>query len=344
MADIKIINGEITSITQGLAFNTTLNSASGSYSTAFGNSTTASATASHAEGQGTLASGTAAHAEGDTTTASGAASHAGGNVTIASGLNAFNHSNGPSEVNGNHNAILGGEVNNMTGTSTQYSAIIGGANNLIKNNQNYSGIFCGANNTLYSTVTQSRNIIIGGTSSSISNASDSVIINGNGISISENNTTYIGGIKRGGYVLANTLAANVSSTSTTPADITGWSFNAVAGGNYLVKIVGTYQTAATTTGGRLKIAGTATCGVGGRFYGGISNAAVATELAQPAQTMTTEFITTGTAVINVRHHIGADIIFQCTGAGTIKFQWGSEVAASTATLAQASSIIVERID
>ena len=57
MGDIKIINGEITSITQGIEFNDTTNTASGTDSAAFGNTTTASGNYSFASGVLTTATG-----------------------------------------------------------------------------------------------------------------------------------------------------------------------------------------------------------------------------------------------------------------------------------------------
>ena len=61
------------------------NVASGKYSHAEGEDTTASSNYSHAEGYGTTASGHSSHAEGYITTASGIYSHAEGHSTIASG-------------------------------------------------------------------------------------------------------------------------------------------------------------------------------------------------------------------------------------------------------------------
>ena len=60
-------------------------SATGSYSCAVGDSSTASGDYSHAEGRSTTASGHYSHAEGRNTTASGQYSHTEGSSTIASG-------------------------------------------------------------------------------------------------------------------------------------------------------------------------------------------------------------------------------------------------------------------
>ena len=62
------------------------NVATGTYSHAEGQCTTASGSNSHAEGMQTIASGGTSHAEGDRTTASGYYSHAEGKGTAASGV------------------------------------------------------------------------------------------------------------------------------------------------------------------------------------------------------------------------------------------------------------------
>ena len=66
-------------------YNNPANVASGSYSHAEGNGTTASRTGSHAEGNGTTASGIGSHAEGNGTFAIDMGSHAEGEDTVASG-------------------------------------------------------------------------------------------------------------------------------------------------------------------------------------------------------------------------------------------------------------------
>lgn len=70
--------------------------ASGARSTAEGNETTASGMDSHSEGSGTTASAPMAHSEGGNTEATGAAAHAEGGVTVASGQ--FAHSEGAGTV------------------------------------------------------------------------------------------------------------------------------------------------------------------------------------------------------------------------------------------------------
>lgn len=70
--------------------------ASGARSTAEGNETTASGMDSHSEGSGTTASAPMAHSEGGNTEATGVAAHAEGGVTVASGQ--YAHSEGAGTV------------------------------------------------------------------------------------------------------------------------------------------------------------------------------------------------------------------------------------------------------
>lgn len=379
MANIKIINGEITSMTEGITFNDTTNTATGTDSVAFGNKTTASANYSFASGYFSDAPSPTSFVFGYTCMAGGTQAAVIGGIdnSISDGIGAATNSfigggssNGITALNvstmnsaiiggtsgnitnGSGNGIVGGFGNMMIGGSTNqvtYSFIGGGNTNAISGSSTtfqYNAIVGGSLNKIYTTTNSvgDSNAIIAGINNEIRNANNSVIINGTNITLTASNETYIGGIKRGGYVLSNTLIAAVSSSSSVPTNISGWSFNALNGSIYRVTIIGTYQTAALTTGGRLKIGGTATCVVNGVFRGAIASTAVATELAQPAVSMTSEFITTSVSNVNTPHYITADIIFMCTANGTILFQWGSEVALSAAQLNMGSAIIVEKIN
>lgn len=378
MANLQIKNGEIITDTEGIVFNRTLNVASGSYSAAFGNTNTASGTASFAEGQGTTASNTGAHAEGDTTTANAPASHAEGSLTLASGTGAHaegdattasgaaSHATGSNTTAGGPASFAGGtgtvpnriESNGLSSFVFGYldckgtdigTAILGGTSNKVGQNvtynNDYSGIFCGSANNIISTTANDRDsVIVGGSGNTITNCTRSVIIGGNnGTLTAEDDTVLIGGIKRGGYVLSDTLTVAASNSSSSSYN-TIWSFNAVAGAIYEMSIIGNYQTALTTTGIKLKLDGTATCNVAGKLYGSISAAAVATELAIVAATMTSQLITTGVSANNTPHSIGANIIFRCTVGGTVLITMASEVNASAAQLNIGSTCIVERIN
>lgn len=364
MANLKFKNGKIITGTEGIAFNDSANVASGADSHAEGFNTSANGFYSHAEGGGTTASGNVSHAEGFATTASGDDSHAQGNTTVASGnysdaSGLYSRAIGPAsfaggygtasfynEAGGTASFVYGYLQNRAYDTGT---AIIGGTSNDVGLNATYTNDYAvivgGNNNTIDSTsANDSNSVIIGGTTNTITNCTNSVIIGGTTNTLTgEDNTILLGGIKRGGYVLANTLtAANTNSSNT--AYNTVWTFNAVAGAIYKMEMIGNYQTAALTTGIKIKLGGTATCDVVGKLYGAVSNAAVATELAIPATSMTSELITTGVAVINAPHFVGADVVFRCTVAGTVLVTMASEVNTSAAQLNIGSTCVVERIN
>jgi hypothetical protein len=155
-------------------------------------------------------------------------------------------------------------------------------------------------------------------------------------------TTTFTGVRVGGYVLNNTLT-NASTNSSSTVYTTVWTFNGVAGQTYKMEMIGTYQTAATTTGIKIRLDGTAVCNVAGKIYGAIGNTAVNTELAIMASTMTSQLITTGVGGINSPHFIGCDVIFRCTTSGTVLVTMASEINASSAQLNIGSTCVVERL-
>lgn len=155
-------------------------------------------------------------------------------------------------------------------------------------------------------------------------------------------TTTFTGVRVGGYVLNNTLT-NASTNSSSTVYTTVWTFNGVAGQTYKMEMIGTYQTAATTTGIKIRLGGTAVCDVAGKIYGAIGNTAVNTELAIMASTMTSQLITTGVGGINSPHFIGCDVIFRCTTSGTVLVTMASEINLSAAQLNIGSTCVVERL-
>lgn len=145
-----------------------------------------------------------------------------------------------------------------------------------------------------------------------------------------------------------TLQAAESSTSTTPAlveDAGGdWAIPVVLGGVYRVIVIGTYQTAAATTGGKINItASSATGTINGVAKGGLSASAVATELAQPIGALPFTFTTTAVSAQDTPHHIQMEFVFVCTATGTLEIRWGSEVGSSAAQLNAGSTLIWESL-
>lgn len=174
--------------------------------------------------------------------------------------------------------------------------------------------------------------------------------------VSNTNIKTVGGqtlLGSGNIVTTNSqtfvpLAANFSSSSTTPAAITGWSFAVTSGVTYHIQVIGSYQTAATTTGGIIGISlTTATGTVRGSARGSIVSTAANSELMIPIVATSgagSTLTTTGVTAINSPHFIGLDIIFTCTGTGAFNIVWGSEVNASAAQINQNSALIYQALN
>lgn len=182
--------------------------------------------------------------------------------------------------------------------------------------------------------------------SSITNAqlqNSSISINGSPVSLG-GNINVAGG---SGPTFLN-LANAFSSTSTTPAAVTGWSFAVTSGVTYRIEVIGDYQTAATTTGGIIGISLTgATGSVRGFAKGSVSASAVATELAIPIRATSgagSTLTTSGVSATNTPHFIHLLITFTCTGSGTFNIVWGSEINASASQINQNSTLLYQALN
>jgi hypothetical protein len=143
------------------------------------------------------------------------------------------------------------------------------------------------------------------------------------------------------YVYRLTTAA--SSTSTTRVNVSDLSFAITAGKNYRVQIIGTYQTALTTTGGSMGfVLPTGTGSIAGIINGeialpttlGLASGLRSTLRAvNNVNTTAGSFLTTsGVGAANTPHFIGGEFILICSASGTFQVQWGSEVGSSAAQL------------
>lgn len=151
------------------------------------------------------------------------------------------------------------------------------------------------------------------------------------------------------------LASNfpaTAQTNVTRVDVTGWNFNVVAGKRYRIEVFGTYQTAATTTGGSI---GFYLPSGAGTIRGFVSMAILQTDVSASiitksihninatATTANSFSTSTGVGVINSPHSVMAELEFTCTTSGVFRIQWGTEVANSLATLLANSKVIVQEI-
>lgn len=161
----------------------------------------------------------------------------------------------------------------------------------------------------------------------------------------------IAGIRQLGTTIIS-LAAAFVSTAVARANVTGMSFNVVAGKIYRVTLIGSYQTGTLTTGGSIGFVLTSGAGTI------IGNAAMAIALnatTAPADTtingisasntLANSFIvSSAVGVINSPHYLNADLIFTCTTSGVFQLQFASEVALSGAQLNTNTKLIVEQLN
>jgi len=133
------------------------------------------------------------------------------------------------------------------------------------------------------------------------------------------------------------LPSNSTVSTTAYANVTGMSFIAAANTKYLVKLIGAYQTAATTTG-----IGLALDIPSGSVIGTVHTNTSATALGGLEQIAdgTTTGATTGVRAINTNTPIIAEwvVVIGVTG-GTVQLMQRSEIAASNTVLQAALTVM-----
>jgi len=177
-----------------------------------------------------------------------------------------------------------------------------------------------------------------------------VLVSGTNIkTVNGNSLLGSGNVSISGAPTFINLANNFSSTSTTPAVVTGWSFAVTSGTTYRIEVIADYQTAATTTGGifGISLTNSAAGTVRGSARGTVVNTAAATELVIPIRATSgagSTLTTTGVTAANSPHAVSMIITFTCTVSGTFNIVWGTEVNASAAQLNQNSSLIYQALN
>ena len=145
---------------------------------------------------------------------------------------------------------------------------------------------------------------------------------------------------------SNFINSNFTSTSTTPANVTGLSFSGKAGNVYRVELIADYQTVATTTGCIIGIGTNGSGNVRGFIKGSVSATAVATELSIPLRAFSgagSSLTTTGVSAINTPHSIHLVAVIRCTADGVFGIRFGSEVEGSQAQLNAGSVLIIQEL-
>jgi len=145
--------------------------------------------------------------------------------------------------------------------------------------------------------------------------------------------------------------SNQTTSSTTRADVTELTVPMLAGKKYRIELFGAMQSTAVTTGcsiGFYLSSGTAT--INGIIRGLVSTTASANAIDAFISVVTTTagatgsfFTTSGVGAINSPHALGGSFYVESASDCDFKFQFGSEVAAST-TLLSGSALIVTLIN
>lgn len=134
------------------------------------------------------------------------------------------------------------------------------------------------------------------------------------------------------------LAANQAFSTVTLANVTGMTFTGVANANYLVKVIGAFQSAATTTGLALALDIPS-----GAVNGLVTHAATATTTTiaeQIADAATTGASTGVRAAATNTPVIGEWLVSLGVTGGVVQLMCRSEVAASAVTLQAGMRLIV----
>ena len=141
-----------------------------------------------------------------------------------------------------------------------------------------------------------------------------------------------------------TLAGNFPVLSNVRSNVVDWAIPVVAGGTYHIRVLGQFQTTAGGTGGSIGFGPTIATGTyRGEFRGSVSAVSVATEVMVPITSNASFLTTAGVSAANVPHCISMDLIFVCTGSGSLLIAWGSETNGQTATLLAGSTLRYQRI-
>jgi hypothetical protein len=142
--------------------------------------------------------------------------------------------------------------------------------------------------------------------------------------------------------LTSRLTANASSTSTSYSS-TGLSLTTAAGAVYMIRAIGSYQTAATTTGIGLQIGGTTTA-TSIRTQN-VTWGVTATTATQFVQVALAPGLAKSTAVATANNPFPFSIegLIQVNAAGTLDLQFATEVAGSAAIVHANSYLMLQEI-
>ena len=147
------------------------------------------------------------------------------------------------------------------------------------------------------------------------------------------------------------LLENYASSSNILTGVNGLSFNLQSGKNYRIKLLGTVQSVAITTGINIAFTFDGNIIANGFVESSLTHLASATTLrstifnidASTATTIGSNLITTGTGAVNTPVMLNAEMVVRCIDSGTFKTWFASEINASQAQLNIGTTFIIEEI-
>ena len=146
------------------------------------------------------------------------------------------------------------------------------------------------------------------------------------------------------------LLENYASSSNILTEVSNLNFNLQSGKNYRIKLLGTVQSVAITTGINIAFTFDGNIIANGFVESSLTHLASATTLRSTifnidasTATIGSNLITTGTGVVNTPVMINAEMVVRCIDSGTFKTWFASEINTSKSQLNIGTTFIIEEI-
>ena len=146
------------------------------------------------------------------------------------------------------------------------------------------------------------------------------------------------------------ILKNYTSSSNVLSEVTDLNFNLQSGKNYRIKLLGTVQSVATTTGINIAFTFDGNIIANGFVECSLTHIANATTLRSTifnidasTATIGSNLLTTGTGAVSTPVMLNAEMVVRCIDSGTFKTWFASEINASQAQLNIGTTFIVEEI-
>ena len=146
------------------------------------------------------------------------------------------------------------------------------------------------------------------------------------------------------------ILENYTSSSNVLSEVTDLNFNLQSGKNYRIKLLGTVQSVATTTGINIAFTFDGNIIANGFVECSLTHVASATTLRSTifnidasTATIGSNLLTTGTGAVSTPVMLNAEMVVRCIDSGTFKTWFASEINASQAQLNIGTTFIIEEI-